>query len=116
MEFVKVKTLTDIKKGDRIMFGSDKFSDAIVKVLSVKVTVHDGTEIIIGKPNKYFNLGMYLEGNSWIKNVRVLREKDENKSDAVEFYKWTKKYLDEHVIPYHTTEEELYQTFKSLNK
>jgi len=40
------------------------------KAEMVKVSESDGTEIILSlKENKYFNLGMYLKGKSWVKDV-----------------------------------------------
>jgi hypothetical protein len=44
-----------------------------VKAQIVKVSPNDGTEIIFDKKmNRFFNLGMYLEGKSWVKDVRVV--------------------------------------------
>jgi len=41
--------------------------------LHKKVTAHDGTEVIYDmKKNLFFNVGMYLAGKSWAKDVRVV--------------------------------------------
>lgn len=74
MELVDVKTLTDIKQGDTIIITGDNLVNEAVKAVIVKVTEEDGTEIIFNKKlNKYFNLGMYLEGKSWVKEVKILK-------------------------------------------
>jgi hypothetical protein len=44
------------------------------KAQRVKVSEHDGTEVIFNlRKNKYFNVGMYLDGKSWAKDVRIVR-------------------------------------------
>jgi len=77
MELVDVKTLTDIKQGDTIIITGDNLVNEAVKLVvvkEVKVTEHYGTEIIFNeKINQYFNLGMYLEGKSWVKEVKILK-------------------------------------------
>ena len=45
-----------------------------VKAQIVKVSESDGTEIIFDKKmNRFFNLGMYLKGSSWVKELKVVR-------------------------------------------
>lgn len=74
MEIIDVKELTDIKKGDIIIITGDTLKNEPVKVQMVKVSDSDGTEIIFNKKmNKFFNLGMYLKGNSWVKELKVIR-------------------------------------------
>lgn len=74
MELLEVKDITDIKQGDTIIITGDTLKNEVVKAHIVKVSDKDGTEIIFDmKMNKYFNLGMYLEGNSWVKELKILR-------------------------------------------
>lgn len=73
MELKEVKTITDIKQGDTLIVTGDVLKNKSVKAQIVKVTPKDGTEIIIDKKkNCFFNLGMYLEGKSWVKEVKIL--------------------------------------------
>lgn len=73
MELKEVKTLTDIKQGDTLIITGDTLKNEPVKAQIVKVTKQDGTEIIFDKKqNRFFNLGMYLEGRSWVKEVKVV--------------------------------------------
>ena len=72
MELKEVKTLTDIKQGDTIILTGSGMVNEPVKVQSVKIS-RDGTEIIFDKKmNRYFNLGMYLDGKSWVKECKLL--------------------------------------------
>jgi len=76
MELVDVKTLTDIKQGDTIIITGDNLVNEAVKAVIVKVTEEYGTHIIFNKKlnqYQYFNLGMYLEGKSWVKEVKILK-------------------------------------------
>lgn len=73
MELKDVKTLNDIKQGDTLIITGGPLKNEPVKARIVKVSANDVTEIIIGKKgNRFFNLGMYLEGRSWVKEVKVL--------------------------------------------
>lgn len=73
MELKEVKTLTDIKQGDTIIITGDILKNEPFKAQIVKVSETDGTEIIFNKKmNCFFNLGMYLEGKSWIKDCKVV--------------------------------------------
>lgn len=73
MELKEVKSLTDIKQGDTIIITGDILKNEAVKAQIVKVTEQDGTEIIFDKKNnRFFNLGMYLEGKSWVKECKVV--------------------------------------------
>lgn len=68
-----VTKIDQIKVGDRIlMCDSEKTYCDIVD--EIKVTDYDGTEIIYDLENNYFfNLGMYLDGKSWVKEVCIVR-------------------------------------------
>lgn len=73
MELKDVKTLTDIKQGDTIIITGDILKNEPFKAQIVKVSDTDGTEIIFDKKmNRFFNLGMYLEGKSWVKDCKVV--------------------------------------------
>ncbi len=73
MNLKKVKTITDIKQGDTLIITGDILKNEPVKAQIVKITEQDGTEIIIDKrKNRYFNLGMYLKGKSWVKEVKII--------------------------------------------
>lgn len=73
MEIEDVKNITDIKQGDTLILTGDTLKNEPVKVQMVKVSESDGTEIIFDKKqNRFFNLGMYLEGKSWVKECKRL--------------------------------------------
>jgi NAD-dependent SIR2 family protein deacetylase len=73
MELKDVKTLTDIKQGDTLIITGHTLKNEPVKAQIVKVTEQDGTEIIFDKKqNRFFNLGMYLEGESWVKELKIV--------------------------------------------
>lgn len=73
MQIEKLTRIDQIKQGDMLLI--DSGSELIqAKALRVKVTEYDGTEVIFDlMRNKYFNVGMYLEGKSWAKDIRVVR-------------------------------------------
>ncbi len=73
MNLKTVKTLTDIKQGDTLIITGDTLKNEPVKAQIVKVSENDGTEIIFDKKmNRFFNLGMYLKGSSWVKELKVV--------------------------------------------
>lgn len=73
MELKDVKTIDDIKSGDTLIITGDTLVNECIKSVTVKVSRSDGTEVIIDKKqNRYFNLGMYLEGKSWVKELKIL--------------------------------------------
>lgn len=64
--------LDQIKEGDSLIM-SDGKSITLGKAEFVKVSDYDGVEVIFNlRKNKYFNVGMYLEGKSWVKEVKVV--------------------------------------------
>lgn len=72
MKLQDIKTITDIKQGDTLIITGDTLKNEAVKAEIVKVS-NDGTEIIIDKKlNKFFNLEMYLEHRSWVKEVKKI--------------------------------------------
>jgi hypothetical protein len=75
MKLKEVATITDITRGDTIIITGSNLINEAVKVQEVKVTERDGTEIIFDKKNnRFFNLGMYLEDKSWVKECKILCE------------------------------------------
>ena len=73
MNLKTVETLTDIKQGDTLIITGDTLKNEPVKAQIVKVSENDGTEIIFDKKmNRFFNLGMYLNGSSWVKDLKVV--------------------------------------------
>lgn len=73
MNLEPVTTIDQIKKGDTLIITGDTLKNEPVKALMVIVN-EDSTEIVFNKRlNKYFNLGMYLEGKSWIKELAILK-------------------------------------------
>jgi ribosomal protein L14E/L6E/L27E len=73
---MQIETLTridQIQEGD-ILLISDGKEITPAKAQRVKVSEHDGTEVIFDlRRNKFFNVGMYLTGSSWAKDIRVVR-------------------------------------------
>lgn len=73
MELKKVTQLTDIKEGDTIVITGDVLKNEPFKVAKVKVSESDGVEVIFDlKKNRFFNLGMFLSGKSWVKECSVI--------------------------------------------
>src|SRR5574340_1450073 len=65
--------IDQIKQGDLLLISD---GNEIIHAMAqrVKVSEHDGTEVIFNlRKNKYFNVGMYLDGTSWAKDVRIVR-------------------------------------------
>lgn len=73
MKIEALVKIDQIKQGDLLLI-SDGVELTHARAQRVKVSEHDGTEVIFNlKLNKYFNVGMYLEGRSWAKDVCVVR-------------------------------------------
>lgn len=73
MTIQRVKTLIDIKEGSVIIITGDTLNKEAVKVQEVKISEQDGVEIIFDKKqNKFFNLGMFLSGKSWVKDCWII--------------------------------------------
>lgn len=74
MELVEPKSINDIRQGDTLILTGDTLKNVPVKAQIVKVSEKDGTEIIFNKKaNRFFNLGMYLDGRSWVKECKILK-------------------------------------------
>lgn len=75
MNLKPVLSLDDIKQGDDLIITGDVLKNKPVKAQIVKVSETDGVEVIFDKKNnKYFNLGMYLKGKSWVKEVKIITD------------------------------------------
>lgn len=73
MKLKTVDNIESIKKGDQLLITGGGLMNEPFKAQIVKVSESDGTEIIFDKKmNRFFNLGMYLEGKSWVKEVCIL--------------------------------------------
>lgn len=67
------KEILGFKEGDTLVITGNKLVNAPIKIEMIKVTSHDGIEIIFDKKkNSFFNLGMYLNGKSWVKEAKLL--------------------------------------------
>ncbi len=75
MQLKDVKAIDDIKQGDTLIITGDTLLCEPVKAQIIKVSQSDGVEVIFDKKrNKFFNLGMYLDGKSWVREVKILSE------------------------------------------
>ena len=73
MQLEPLVRIDQIRAGDTILI-SDGREITAAKAQRVKVSEHDGTEVIFNlRKNKFFNVGMYLDGKSWAKDVRIVR-------------------------------------------
>ena len=74
MKLIKVTEIDQIKKGDTLIITGDTLVNKSVTVEMVKKSNNDGTEIIFNlKKNRYFNLRMYLDGESWVKDLAIIK-------------------------------------------
>ncbi len=73
MNIYNLTRIDQIKEGDILLiFDGKEILHETVNM--VKVSEQDGTEVIFNKSkNKFFNVGMYLDGKSWAKDIRVVR-------------------------------------------
>lgn len=73
MQIEPLVKIDQVREGDLLLI-SDGRELTHAKAQRVKVSEHDGTEVIFNlRKNKYFNVGMYLDGKSWAKDVRIVR-------------------------------------------
>lgn len=73
MQIEPLTRIDQIKEGDLLLI-SDGREITHAKAQTVKVSEHDGTEVIFNlRKNKFFNVGMYLDARSWAKEVFVVR-------------------------------------------
>jgi len=72
MKYKEVKNRADISKGDSLIITHSNSVSEIVKVDSIRVGT-DGVEIVLDeKKNRFFNFNMYLEGISWVDDVKLI--------------------------------------------
>lgn len=72
MKLTPVTEIDQIKEGDALAIYDGK-TVITVKAQMVKVSEHDGTEVIYNrKKNHFFNVGMYLDGKSYVKEVAIV--------------------------------------------
>jgi len=73
MQIEPLEKIDQVREGDLLLI-SDGRELIHAKAQRVKVSEYDGTEVIFDvRRNKFFNVGMYLEGKSWAKDIRVVR-------------------------------------------
>jgi hypothetical protein len=73
MQIEPLLKINQVKEGDLLLI-SDGHEITQAKAQRVKVSDYDGTEVIFNlEKNKFFNVGMYLEGKSWAKEVLIVR-------------------------------------------
>lgn len=73
MQIEQLTRTDQIRPGDVLLI-SDGKTITPATALRVKVSDFDGTEVIFDvERNKFFNVGMYLEGASWAKDVCIVR-------------------------------------------
>lgn len=72
MQINPLTRIDQIQKGDLLLISNGReITHSTAKM--IKVSEHDGTEVIYDlKKNLFFNVGMYLAGKSWAKDVRVV--------------------------------------------
>lgn len=84
MQIEPLTRIDQIKEGDGLII-SNGSEITMATAKRVKVTEYDGTEVIFKiKQNKYFNVGMYLEGKSWAKDIRVVTMNSETRADVLD--------------------------------
>lgn len=72
MQIEPLSRLDQIKQGDALLISDGREVLAATAKL-IQISEHDGTEVIFDeRRNKFFNVGMYLEGKSWAKDIRVV--------------------------------------------
>ena len=73
MKLKKVTKIEDVKEADTIIITGDVLLNEPVIVKKIKVSENDGVEVIFDlKRNRFFNLGMFLSGKSWVKDCSVV--------------------------------------------
>jgi hypothetical protein len=77
IELQPVTELGQLKVGDLILIEHQHQNKMVVSPATVRVVLQSGTvdeEIVICKKyNKYFRMEMYLDGESWVKNMQVVK-------------------------------------------
>lgn len=72
MKLIPVTKIDQIKEGATLII-NDGSGLINAKAKIVKITEKDGTEVIINvRKNNFFNVGMYLDGKSWVKDLSIV--------------------------------------------
>jgi hypothetical protein len=73
LDFLKeLESLGALEVGNVLILVDSYDEVELVQVKKVKVSKQDGEEVIFDlESNRYFNVGMYLEGNSWVRKVYI---------------------------------------------
>ncbi|AUC14356.1 hypothetical protein BTO06_04005 [Tenacibaculum sp. SZ-18] len=73
MKLEPVTKIDQISENDTLIITGHTLKNEPVKAEIVKVS-KDGIEIIFDKKmNRYFNLGMFLQGKSWVKELAIIK-------------------------------------------
>lgn len=76
IEFQPVSNLGQLEAGQLILIEHNHDRKTVVSPAVVQKVLNSGTkqeEVIIDmKWNSFFNVHMYLEGESWVKNVQII--------------------------------------------
>lgn len=76
IEFQPVSDLGQLEAGQLILIEHNHKGKTVVSPAVVQKVIASGTndeEVIIDmKSNSYFNMSMYLDGQSWVKNVQII--------------------------------------------
>lgn len=73
MKLEPLTKIDQINENDTLIITGHTLKNEPVTAEIVKVS-KDGTEIIFErKMNRYFNLGIFLEGKSWVKELAIIK-------------------------------------------
>ena len=70
----ELKSWGQIKEGDNLILLDSSYELEVVQIKKVKISESDGEEVIFNmKENKFFNVGMCLEGSSWVELAYIIK-------------------------------------------
>lgn len=70
MKFLDIKSIDGLSVGDVVIITGHMYDRQSFKIPAIKNTTADGVEVILDiKQNHFFNLGMYLEKRSWVREA-----------------------------------------------
>lgn len=76
MRLKKVTKINDVKKGSIILINRKLQPKEEIEIYKVQdiITSNDGLEVILqNKHNIFFNLNMYLQGISWVREACIVK-------------------------------------------
>ena len=74
MQIEQLKERGQIKKGDLLLISDGKeIIQAKAEIVLVPIGLNREEIVFNKKKNLYFNVDMYLNGESWVKDVRIVR-------------------------------------------